>query len=520
MKNTLPFHKDNPACKSFQYLEDLSTAYWYSEVFFSAIELNIFKIIGKNELQPETIAKASGCRAEGLLRILKVLKRIGLLIEHKGLWSNSQIASIYLLPENSSYMGDFFLYRRYMQPAWKKITKKIAKDKNIALSKSDQKDDYDLRTFNYVRAMDMLARQKAEEIVNILKKTIWKPPVLDIGGGAGALSRAIIGSYNDKCNAVLLELPEIIRAAKSIYPDSSDWNGIKIIEKDFRKASFEKKNAYGLVILCNFLHAYGSKEAETLLYKAVCLAKQDGMILIHDYFPDRLGKSPHKGAFYDINMMLNTYNGRCHTVAQIKKWLANAGIESVRVVDLETDSSLILAVRSLFDHVLPDDDSKWVYEAMASGFENAVKISASLVITAHWARTKCKFGCSVYGKNLQCPPCGIESDKTKKILNSYSTAIVLEGGPPGIDFHKKLLELEKKAFLAGYYKAIVFGAGHCPVCKQCPEDGKCLHPDLARPSMEGSGIDVYATAQNAGIELKPVKNKGDYVKYIGLLLLE
>jgi predicted metal-binding protein len=83
-----------------------------------------------------------------------------------------------------------------------------------------------------------------------------------------------------------------------------------------------------------------------------------------------------------------------------------------------------------------------------------------------------------------------------------------------------LLELEKKAFLAGYHKAFVFGAGHCPVCKKCPENGQCLHPDLARPSMESSGIDVYATAKNAGIRLKPVSDKWGYVKYIGLMLLE
>jgi hypothetical protein len=37
--------------------------------------------------------------------------------------------------------------------------------------------------------------------------------------------------------------------------------------------------------------------------------------------------------------------------------------------------------------------------------------------------------------------------------------------------------------------------------------------------MEGSGIDVYATARNAGIRLEPVTEKGQYVKYIGLVLL-
>jgi hypothetical protein len=38
--------------------------------------------------------------------------------------------------------------------------------------------------------------------------------------------------------------------------------------------------------------------------------------------------------------------------------------------------------------------------------------------------------------------------------------------------------------------------------------------------MEGSGIDVYTTARKAGIRLEPVTDKDQYVKYIGLVLLE
>ena len=109
---------------------------------------------------------------------------------------------------------------------------------------------------------------------------------------------------------------------------------------------------------------------------------------------------------------------------------------------------------------------------------------------------------------------------TEKILGSYSFGVILEGMPPGRAFYQKLLALEKKAFLKGFYKALAFGAGHCPICDKCPGEGTCRHPEKARPSMEGSGIDVYGTAKNAGINLHPVKDSRQYVKYIGLLLLE
>jgi hypothetical protein len=38
--------------------------------------------------------------------------------------------------------------------------------------------------------------------------------------------------------------------------------------------------------------------------------------------------------------------------------------------------------------------------------------------------------------------------------------------------------------------------------------------------MEGAGIDVFATARRAGLTLRTLREKGEYVRYFALLLLE
>ncbi len=150
----------------------------------------------------------------------------------------------------------------------------------------------------------------------------------------------------------------------------------------------------------------------------------------------------------------------------------------------------------------------------------AAIMKTSQIITGSWVRKKCQHGCDRYGKGLQCPPNGMDNEVTRDMIDSYSWGVLVEGMPPGGDFHEKLLGLEKRAFLSGYHKAFAFTAGHCPVCDECPEDGICRFPDKARPSMEASGIDVYETAIRAGLTLQPVQEKMQYVKYFGLLILE
>ncbi len=538
----------DPSRVDYQFLENLSTAYWQSEVFFTALDLKLFDLIESGENTTQKLCEATKCKVGNLCRLLKVMKKMELIGEYKGNWFNTQVAMRYLIRKSPSYMGDFFLYRRNMQENFRFLTQKISEHNDYDAKSSirrNYEDNYIERNFNYVRALDQLAKQKAKEILEILSKVTWTPPVIDIGGGAGTLCRFLVASVSgtdpkkpinnlyandlsevqqddpyDEIPGVLLDIPEVIDAAHKIYPYETDWKGIKTIAADFRFHEFKKVKSFGLIVMSNFLHAYGETEARRLCEKALCLLKPGGKILIHDYFPDRMGRMPQKGAIYDIAMMLNTYEGKCHEASTVISWIRASGISQSVVVDLETDSSVIIAGEKLSFSHLVSLPLRWAEIAISEGFRQAVPISTEKIVTAPWVRMKCRFGCDEFGKNLQCPPNAMDYIETARLLSSYKWALLLEGTPPGRQFHKLLLRLEKKAFLGGLYKAFVLGAGPCTVCRKCPGVGECKRRDLARPSMEASGIDVFQTARQSGLHLEPVREKGQYVKYIGLLLLE
>jgi predicted metal-binding protein len=518
--NVLPHHLTDPAQTDFQYLEDLATGYWYSEVLFAALELKLFDILDGVGKDLASLARASGADPRLLGRLMRVLKRLALVGEDGDIWFNNPSASQYLVTARPTFMGDFLLYRRYMQAGWQGLAARLCGNTESPSGADTHKDDYASRNLNHVRAMDAVARLKAREIASVLGPFARRSPILDVGGGAGAICRALIKA-DPRARAVLFELPGVIRAARTLYPDKGDWSRIDCQPGDFRAFTFNARPRYGMVVMSNFLHAYGAREARELLSKARGLLAPDGLLVIHDYFPDRAGRAPHKGALYDLAMLLGTYNGVCHDAQAVIRWLKAAGLPAVHTRDLATDSALIVAGQDAI--VLPDAGGgmrRWVGEARALGFRTASPIEVDQVVTGDWVQVKCRFGCAGYGKNMKCPHQGLTLFETRKMLGRYRRALLVEGAPPGGAFHRRLLRLEKKAFLEGFHKAFVFGAGPCPVCESCPGDGSCRHPDRARPSMEGAGIDVFETARRAGIPLKPVRQKGHYIKYLGLLLLE
>ena len=63
-----------------------------------------------------------------------------------------------------------------------------------------------------------------------------------------------------------------------------------------------------------------------------------------------------------------------------------------------------------------------------------------------------------------------------------------------------ILNLEKTAMQKGYPLATGLVAGYCKLCNKCTLDRtSCAHPTKARYSEEAVGVNVQATAKNAGL---------------------
>jgi hypothetical protein len=89
--------------------------------------------------------------------MMRVLRRLELVHDYDGQWFNSRIIQVYLVDSSPDYMGDFFLYRRYMKPQWSDLLKKVSRAHHVHRTPLSGDDDYEVRNFHYVRSLDPLA---------------------------------------------------------------------------------------------------------------------------------------------------------------------------------------------------------------------------------------------------------------------------------------------------------------------------------------------------------------------------
>ncbi|MBM3147880.1 MAG: DUF2284 domain-containing protein [Actinobacteria bacterium] len=178
----------------------------------------------------------------------------------------------------------------------------------------------------------------------------------------------------------------------------------------------------------------------------------------------------------------------------------------------------------------PADAGPWPARAREAGADGACELDAGGIVFGDWVRLKCRYGCPDFGRRLSCPPYTPPLEELGAAFAGYSRALLVwvevdgAGEEPAARrrLHEALLDLERAAFVGGHHKALALGVGPCVWCgdEPCPADGSCRRRERLRPSLSGCGIDVFATAAGAGVELQVAADERAAVKLLGLLLIE
>jgi predicted metal-binding protein len=179
-----------------------------------------------------------------------------------------------------------------------------------------------------------------------------------------------------------------------------------------------------------------------------------------------------------------------------------------------------------------EDLLNYCERAVREGATHAKPVHPGSVVTAPWVRLKCQFGCTGYGKSHCCPPFTPTHEQTRAILDSFERAILFHIEVPDMPKKEKhyrkyfdmLVDLEGEIFKDGYYKAFIFLAGPCRLCKNCTrlegEDASCNFMNRARPCMEACGMDVYQTARNNGFFIDTLRKKHETNNEYCLMLVD
>lgn len=145
--------------------------------------------------------------------------------------------------------------------------------------------------------------------------------------------------------------------------------------------------------------------------------------------------------------------------------------------------------------------------------------------------------CEGFGTSINCPPYAMKPAEFREEIKQYQHAILFKTdvSPETLlsenrheafgKIHEIVTQLESLSIQGGYSESRGLAAGSCkPVfcpdyeCQALIDGASCRYDDLARPSMEALGINVFKLIEDVGWEIHHLTSESDPVSVPGGVL--
>jgi hypothetical protein len=185
--------------------------------------------------------------------------------------------------------------------------------------------------------MTSMTAQEAQSIVTAYDFS-GAGPVVDIGGGHGALVEAVLRSQ-PSTRAVIFDLPSVTTGTRARLEEAGLANRCELTSGSF--LDFVPGDG-GIYILKDIIHDWDDEQARVILRNCYLAMKKSAKLLIVERIVPP-GNDPSTGKLIDINMLVLT-GGMERTEAQYRNLLESSGFCVRNIIPTGIDTSIVEAV--------------------------------------------------------------------------------------------------------------------------------------------------------------------------------
>jgi len=307
-----------PTMAEVRSLEDMMQAvraFQESRVFLTALELDIFRILGEGAAAPDAAA-ALGTDPRATAMLLDALTALGALEKAAGIYRCT--------PESRAFAttrpGLMHTVRKW--DTWSTLTACV-RTGTTAKRPGSERDE--AGTEHFMGAMHARAARAASRLVEAVG-TEGVGHMLDLGGGPAAFAIAF-AQARPGLRAEVLDLPAVVPIAERHIREAGLSSRVTARAGDLRTSDLGR--GYDLILASAVCHILDEAENQDLFRRCAAALAPGGRLVVRDFIlePDRTG--PKEAALFALNMLTGTAHGNVYTEAEYRAWLEAAGFQSV-----------------------------------------------------------------------------------------------------------------------------------------------------------------------------------------------
>jgi SAM-dependent methyltransferase len=314
---------------------DLLSGFRAAKFLMAASELGVFEALASAQASIDVLAKRIGLTRRAARICADAMVAVGLIERDGDTYRNSAVAAAYLTGATAVDLRPFIRFSdRFSYPAWTDLARALRHGPARQIAALDP----ELQTI-FSEGVEALNADAAAALAATGDFGDCQR-MLDIGGGTGSWSIAVVGA-RPHMTATVVELPQVAAIARERIAERGLAGRIDVVGDDILTADLPA--GHDCALLANVVHVFSPEDNQRLLASVRRVVRPGARLLLADYWTDPTHTEPPIAALMAGEFALNSADGDVYSLAEGREWLAATGWRFVTHDQLAGAKSAIVA---------------------------------------------------------------------------------------------------------------------------------------------------------------------------------
>lgn len=329
----------------------IGMGFWASKTLLTAVNMQLFTHLEKNELSGQAIKTKLGIHDRGLYDFLDALVALGFLkrtgLKETAKYSNSDDASLFLDKNKPSYIGGILeMANNRLYPFWNNLEEGLKTGLPQSETKNGDKSFFEKIYANQDKLREFISAMAGAQMGNFIafatKFDFSNYNNLCDIGGAGAHLSAQVTLHNPHIQCTSLDLLPVEPLAKENINAMGLSHSVNIVSGDFLKDDFPMSDVF---TMGNILHDWGKKDKKMLIKKAFNALPKGGALAVIENIIDNNRSENAFGLMMSLNMLIETPEGYDFSATDFDMLAKEVGFTKTIQMPLSGPSSAVIAFK-------------------------------------------------------------------------------------------------------------------------------------------------------------------------------
>jgi ubiquinone/menaquinone biosynthesis C-methylase UbiE len=311
-------------------LYQIAMGFAATKTLLAAHRLGLFASLADGSKSADTVAQERSLPRESTEMLLNACVSLKLCVKEDGCFANSPLVEHYLTPERPGYLGGFFdHFNDHMYPAWfyleeavrsghAQIQRVLGEGNDHFFQAIDRKAQ-NLETF--METMEKHSLLEGDALARCYDFSKHRE-LLDVGGGTGAMTVAILKRY-PHLRATIFDRPPVGEITQRHLQQQGLSHRVRVVGVDFFVDALP--TSADVLLLSGILHNWSPSNAKRILSQCAEASKPGTPLLISEQVlqPDKTG--PLSAVLCSLNMLVMMEGGQEYSGPEFMSMLEVSG---------------------------------------------------------------------------------------------------------------------------------------------------------------------------------------------------